>query len=162
MIWSRGAHRERKRCMFVSRSSSDDNYIRFFSLSLPPSLSLFLPSREGERKKIECVELFHWSMLKVGRTVCCNQQTNIIISRVHSAHEKSKRREKEKKPYFEVSFFFIASSFRMYSFRCLVDDILICLKWWLYWIIYELASDVLLLFILYQICHKKKRMKEKL
>ncbi len=77
------AHRERKLYVFVSRSRNDDNYIRF--------LSFFFSSREKKKKKkkkIECSKLFHWCMLRVGRTVCCNQQTNIIISRMHIVHEK--------------------------------------------------------------------------
>ncbi len=70
--------RKKTWCVFVNRSRSDDNYILFFS-------------RRGKKRRereIECFKLFHWWMLRVGQTVCCNQQTNIIISRVHIVHEK--------------------------------------------------------------------------
>jgi len=57
------------------------------------SLSLFLPPRE---KKMECIELFHWCMLRKGRFVCCNQQTNIIISRACILYMTKKERERRR------------------------------------------------------------------
>lgn len=75
----------------------DDNYIPFFSLSLslsPSLLSCLLAFSfiEGEkRKKIECVELFYWCTQRVGRPVCCNQQTNIIIWRACILYMERKR-----------------------------------------------------------------------
>ena len=97
-----------------------------FSLSLP--LSLFFFYRGKKRKKIVCIELFYWCILRVERTVCCNQQTNIIISRVHIVHEKASEEKKKRNLTRSFLFFFIAPSFRMYSLHCLVDDILIYLK----------------------------------
>ena len=121
---------------YICSSVEIRTMIIIFAFSL--SFSLSSSKREEEEKKIECFKLFHWCMLRVGRTVCCNQQTNIIISRMHIVHEKT-RKKKRRNLTWSFLLFFIASSFRMYSFDCLVDDILICLKWWVYWIIYELT-----------------------
>jgi hypothetical protein len=76
--------------MLVSRNKNDDNYI---------SLSLFFSrlEKKKKKKKIECFKLFHWCMLRVERTVCCNQQTNIIISRIHIVHERETERERERR-----------------------------------------------------------------
>lgn len=73
----------------------DDNYIPFFlflSLFLLLfSLACFLFYRGREEKKIECVELFYWCTQRVGRPVCCNQQTNIIIWRACILYMERKR-----------------------------------------------------------------------
>ena len=86
--------------------------------------SFFLSRREKKRegeKKIECFKLFHWCIWRVGRPVCCNQQTNIIIS----VHEK-----KEKKLYLKLAFSSsYASSVYVFVWLCLVDDILISLNY---------------------------------
>jgi len=138
--------RQRKKTLVVTICVFDDNYIPFFlflSLFLLLfSLACFLFYRGREEKKIECVELFYWCTQRVGRPVCCNQQTNIIIWRACILYMERKR----ERNLTSSIFFLLFSSFCMCSFRWLLDNILICLKWWLYWIIYELTNDVLLLF----------------
>jgi len=109
------AQRERK--LHLCSSVEVEAMIIIFSFSLDERKRERERGGERERNKKECLKLFHWCMWRVQRTVCCNQQTNIIISRVHIGHEKE--------TLLEAFLFFIASSFRRYSFHCLLDDILI-------------------------------------